>query len=254
MMDFKRQLFFDGAMGTMLQQGFSDIDTYRQYIEAGADVLTSNTFGLFDDAQIQKAINNAKTAMGNDRKFIALDIGPTGKLLEPFGDLTYDVCYDMYLRASVAGAKAGADFILVETMTGLDELKAAVSAAKTTGLPIVATMTFDESGRTMMGASLRDMVLLLESIGVDATGMNCGFGPDLYEKLLPELAALTDLPILVQPNAGLPTLVDGKPHYTMAPAEFAKAMARMSKYANLLGGCCGTTPAFIEEMVTLCRG
>ena len=253
-MDFKQQLFFDGAMGTMLQQGFSEVDIYRQYIEAGADILTSNTFGIFDGNRIKEAIGHMKEARGTGRKFLALDIGPTGQLLEPYGDLTYKECYNMFLTAAEAGAKAGADFILVETMTDLEELKAAVTAAKTTGLPVAATMTFEKSGRTMMGCTLQGMVLLLESLRVDALGMNCGYGPDLYEELLPQLAELTDLPIIVQPNAGLPEIVDGKPHYSMTPEAFAQAMTPMIKYAKLLGGCCGTTPAHIKEMIAICRG
>lgn len=249
---FDNQLFFDGAMGTMLQKGFTAAEAHQQYIEAGADILTSNTFGIFDARTIEETVGQMKNEIGKS-KLIAFDIGPTGRLLEPYGDLTPEECYEIFLGAAKAGSAAGADLILIETMTDLEELKAAVTAAKTTGLPVVATMTFDKSGRTMMGSTLRDMALLLESLRVDVMGMNCGYGPELYEELLPELAALTNLPILVQPNAGLPELVNGEPYYSMTPEEFGRAMARMSGQAKLLGGCCGTTPAHIKEMVALCR-
>lgn len=257
-MDFTKQMFFDGGMGTMLQQGFTPIQTHRQYIESGADIITTNTFGIFDPAKIQEEVSYAKQAIKETntegKKLIAFDIAPTGKLLEPYGDTTYDECYNMFLQAAEAGAKAGVDFIIVETMQDIEELKAAVTASISTGLPVAATMTFDKDGRTMMGVDLRGMTVLLESLRVAAIGMNCGFGPELYEELVPQLAKLTNLPIIVQPNAGLPELVDGKPTYNMTPEAFANHMSKISAYANILGGCCGTTPAHIREMVSLCRG
>ena len=260
----KGQLFFDGAMGTMLQNygmpgntssGTQNIeraeiviDIHKQYLDAGADVLTANTFGVYDEKTIALAINHARKAGG---KLVAMDIGPTGQLLEPFGDLTYDECYENFLQASEAGAKAGADLILIETMMDLNELKAAVSAAKTTSLPVIATMSFDQNGKTIMGASPQSMASLLESLGADALGMNCGYGPDLYETLVIELT--TKLPILIQPNAGLPEIVDGKAAYNMSAQAFAQSMAKISTTAKLLGGCCGTTPEHIKEMIAICR-
>jgi len=259
-----RQLFFDGAMGTMLQNygmpgntssGTQNverseivIDIHKQYLDAGADVLTANTFGVYDYETIALAISHARKA---GAKLVAMNIGPTGQLIEPFGDLTYDDCYKTFLQASEAGAKAGADLILIETMMDLNELKASVTAAKTTGLPIIATMSFDQNGKTIMGASPQDMVSLLEPLEVDALGMNCGYGPDLYEALLMDLT--TTLPILIQPNAGLPEIVDGNAVYNMSPQAFAQSMAKISTKAKLLGGCCGTTPNHIKEMIAICR-
>ena len=249
----KKRLFFDGAMGTMLQEGFSPVDIYKKYISAGSDIITSNTFGVFDEARVESAMKELKMAIGDSNVLAALDIGPTGQLLEPYGDLEYDECIEIFQKAVNAGTKAGADLILIETMMDINEIKAAVLAAKTSGLPIIATMTFDKNGRTSMGVSLETMVNELENLVVDAIGMNCGFGPELYEELLPKLAELTKLPILVQPNAGLPEIIDGKPHYSMTPRKFAKAMKRMSEYATMLGGCCGTTPDHIKEMIGLCK-
>ena len=269
---FDKRLFLDGAMGSMLQQygvskpgvasdmqnllnGGTVVEIHRKYIEAGADILTANTFGSYslhyDNAGeiIEAAVSHMKEAMGSDRKLMALDMGPTGKLLKPYGDMTVEDCHKIFLEAAQAGAKAGVDIILIETMTGLEEIKAAAEAAKTTKLPIIASMTYDKRGRTMMGSTVKDMVELLESLEVDAIGMNCGFGPEVYEELLPGLAELTKLPILVQPNAGLPELIDGETHYPMTPEAFAQSMARMAKHAILLGGCCGTTPEHIREMI-----
>jgi len=259
-----RQLFFDGAMGTMLQHygmpgntssGTQNvecaeivIDIHKQYLDAGADVLTANTFGVYDYETIALAMDHARKA---GAKLVAMNIGPTGELLEPYGDLSFDDCYERFLQASDAGAKAGADLILIETMMDFNELKAAVSAAKTTGLSIIATMSFDQMGKTIMGASPQDMVSLLESLEIDALGMNCGYGPDLYETLLMDLT--TQLPILIQPNAGLPEFIDGKATYNMSPQVFAESMAKISTKAKLLGGCCGTTPEHIKEMIALCR-
>jgi len=289
-MDFRQRLkegplFLDGAMGSMLQRygldtgqasdmqnlinGKAVVEIHQQYIDAGADILTANTFGAYAlnhynaDKIIEAAVNHMKEAIANSnangRKLMALDMGPTGQLLEPYGDLTFEDCYDVFLQAAQAGAKAGVDLILIETMTDLQEMKAAVLAAKTTGLPVIASMTFDKSERTMMGVDLPSMVALLESLEVDVLGMNCGYGPELYETLLPKLIEHTRLPVLVQPNAGLPEMIDGKVHYPMTAEDFAKSMAKMADIARnagneiLLGGCCGTTPDHIKGMIALCR-
>jgi len=281
-LDFsKKLLFLDGAMGSMLQKygmkpgeasdtqnlinGSAVVDIHRKYIKAGADILTANTFGAYTlhhdnaDELIKAAVDHIKAAMKaeNTCKLIALDMGPSGQLLEPYGDLTYEECQHVFLQAAQTGAKAGADLILIETMSDINEMKAAISAAKTTGLPVIASMTFDKVGRTMMGVDIESMVAELEMTSVDAIGMNCGYGPELYEALLPQLTKLTTLPILVQPNAGLPELADGKSCYTMTPQSFAQSMKKMASLMNnkgILGGCCGTTPEHIKKMVDLCRG
>ena len=281
-MDFsKKLLFLDGAMGSMLQKygmkpgeasdtqnlinGSAVVDIHRKYIKAGADILTANTFGAYTlhhdnaDELIKAAVDHIKAAMKaeNTCKLIALDMGPSGQLLEPYGDLTYEECQHVFLQAAQTGAKAGADLILIETMSDINEMKAAISAARITGLPVIASMTFDKVGRTMMGVDIESMVAELEMTSVDAIGMNCGYGPELYEALLPQLTKLTTLPILVQPNAGLPELADGKSCYTMTPQSFAQSMKKMASLMNnkgILGGCCGTTPEHIKKMVDLCRG
>jgi len=275
-MDFIQQLnegylFFDGAMGSMLQkyglkpgegselQNLSNpeavISVHQQYLEAGADIITANTFGAYSlrydnaDDIIEAAANCLQKAIaGMPGKFAALDLGPTGRLLKPFGDLDFEECHATFQQAAQCGAKAGVDLILIETMTDIYELKTAVLAAKSTGLPVVATMSFDENGRSLMGSDPECMAVLLEALQVDALGMNCGYGPDVFEKLLPMLK--TKLPILLQPNAGLPEMKDGQPFYSLSPEDFAQSVTRMAtKGVRLFGGCCGTTPAHIRAMV-----
>jgi 5-methyltetrahydrofolate--homocysteine methyltransferase len=268
-MNMKR-LFFDGGMGTSLHErslsgdpirfnlshGETITDIHRKYAEAGANVITANTFGAYthkhpDAAElIGAAIRHAQKA--NPGR-IALDISPTGNMLEPYGDMTFEEAHTLFLEAVQAGAEFGADMVLIETFYCINELKAAVCAAKTTSLPVFATMTFDKRGRTSMGVSIRDMVGLLEGLGVAALGMNCGFGPDIYRDLLPELLNSTQLPVLVQPNAGLPEMVGDQLTYNVNPTEFARIMAQMADGGcTHLGGCCGTTPAHIAAMVLAC--
>jgi len=265
-----KKLIFDGGMGTCLQakglagdpvemnltHGAEIIDIHRQYLAAGADVITANTFGAYvskypnAEKMIEAAIGHARTA---GAKTVALDMGPTGKMMEPFGDMTPEEAEAEFSASAQAGKKYGADMILIETFFCLYELEAAVKAVKVTGLPVVATMTFDKKGRTTMGVSLSAMVELLAELGVDALGMNCGLGPDVYKDLLPDLLKATTLPVLVQPNAGLPESIDGKTVYTTTPADFAKVMAEINAGGcTHLGGCCGTTPAHISAMVTAC--
>ena len=276
-MDFSKRMILDGAMGSMLLSyglnpgersdiqnlinGEAVVDIHKQYIEAGADMITANTLGAYSliyenyDAIIKEAVKHMQTAIsasGKKNILTALDMGPTGKVLEPFGDLSHEECYDAFIQSARAGCEAGVDLILIETMMDLSELKIAVQAAKTTGLPIIACMSFDKNGRTMMGDDIPKMVIEMENLDVNVIGMNCGYGPDLYVDLLPLLVKKTRLPIIVQPNAGLPVLKDGKPFYNMAPTEFAQQMTKMTG-ASLIGGCCGTTPAHIKEMAVLCR-
>ncbi|MCL2189107.1 MAG: homocysteine S-methyltransferase family protein [Defluviitaleaceae bacterium] len=267
-----QRLFFDGGMGTSLlekrlagdpvllnlTQGEKISDIHKQYKEAGAQVMTANTFGAYThkyknaDEIIQAAVSHAKTA---NAPHVALDMGPLGVMLEPFGEMTQDEAREIFTHSVQSGKKYGADMILLETFFCMIELEAAVQAAQTTGLPIYATMTFDKRGRTTMGKPIKEMTQLLERLGVTALGMNCGLGPDMYKNLLPELLAATTLPVLVQPNAGLPDIVDGKTVYTLSPQDFANTMAEMAQLgATHLGGCCGTTPAHIAAMVAACEG
>jgi len=265
------RLFFDGGMGTILHgRGLaedpvrlnlthSDVitDIHRQYLDAGADVLTANTFGAYThkhaDAEllIEAAIKNARAA-GTAK--VALDMGPLGVMLEPYGDMAFEEAHALFTQAAQAGAKYGADMILIETFYCLTELEAAVQAAKATGLPVFATMTFDKRGRTTMGTPLAKMAAALEDWGVAVLGMNCGLGPDTYLELLPQLREATRLPILVQPNAGLPQIINGQTVYDVSADDFAAVMADIAQNgATHLGGCCGTTPAHISAMINACK-
>ena len=271
------RIIFDGAMGTELQKrGLNQdpamlnlshpeaiIDIHRQYLAAGADILTANTFGAYihkheNAADMIKAamLHGREALKGHPAKWLALDLGPTGLMLEPYGDTTQEECYKIFEEAVTLGAACGADLILIETMMDLAELELAVTASKKTGLPVFATMSFDKNGRTMMGASLEDMAQLLERLGADTIGMNCGFGPDVYIELAAKLAGITKLPIIVQPNAGMPLPAELDParpgeflpaRYSLTAEDFAKAMAAVD--AAILGGCCGTSPAHIAALI-----
>ena len=265
--------FFDGGMGTILhERGLTDDPVrlnithgatitaiHREYVAAGAQVLTANTFGAYTHkhadaaALIEVALANAKVA-GAEK--VAMDMGPLGKMLAPFGDMTFEEAHGLFTQAAQAGKQHGADMILIETFYCLTELEAATQAALATGLPVFATMTFDKMGRTTMGIPIAKMAEKLGEWGVTALGMNCGLGPDVYKTLLPTLLAATSLPVLVQPNAGLPDIVGGRTVYNVAPQDFAGVMAEMDKLANgrtlHLGGCCGTTPAHIAAMTAAC--
>ncbi|WP_180963981.1 homocysteine S-methyltransferase family protein [Haloimpatiens massiliensis] len=276
----KEILFFDGAMGTMLQksgllageipetynmlQPNKIIEIHQKYIKAGANIITANTFGANEyklkgtnftvEEIVESGVNIAKKA-GNG-KYVALDVGPIGQLLEPMGILCFEEAYNIFKRQIVAGYKAGCNLILIETMTDVYEAKAAVLAAKeNTDLPILCTMTFGEDGRTLSGTDPLTMVTILESLGVDALGVNCSFGPKEIKEIIREICKYAHLPIMVQPNAGLPQIQDGKLVYSLGPEEFAinmKDIAQMG--ASILGGCCGTDERYIEETVKLIKG
>lgn len=278
----KERLFFDGAMGTMLQKNglsageipetwnITHRDTvyaiHKAYADAGCNIIKSNTFGAnalkFKGTDytveeiVTSAIDIAKTAVsGKDKTFVALDLGPTGKLLKPYGELPFETAYELYKQQVVAGKKAGADLVLIETMGDTYEIKAAVLAAKENcDLPIVVTMIFDESGKLLTGSDIKTAVFMLEGLGVDAIGFNCGLGPRQMLSLLPELLKYSSTPLAVNPNAGLPECVNGVTFFNVTPEEFAndlKALAEMG--VSLLGGCCGTTPEHLKEAVKLCK-
>jgi len=235
-------------------------DIHRAYVAAGAHVITANTFGAYSHKYpnaaelITAALQYARAAVNNaPDKWVALDIGPTGRLVEPLGDLPFNECINIFTEAARVGADNGADLILIETMTDLYELKAAVYAAKSTGLPVVATMAFEESGRTMTGVTPEVLAVMLEGLGVDALGMNCGLTPVLYRKLVTDLRAVTSLPILLQPNAGLPNVSTGELEYDITPHAFAEEMAYIASIGvNHMGGCCGTSPEHIAAMAKAC--
>lgn len=276
-------IFFDGAMGTMLQKygmqtgeipeilNIKNPDIlYRihsEYLKAGSDIITANTFGVnalklqntdYTVEQIVKAgIDLAKSAVNKSKsqKYVALDVGPTGKLLEPTGTLSFEDAYNLFKEVCIKGSEYGADLIIIETMSDIYEVKAAVLAAKeNTDLPVICTMTFDENGRTLTGSDVITMVAVLEGLKVDCLGINCGLGPEQIESLYKKLKAYSSTPIILQPNAGMPVYSNGTTQYSIGSSEFAQYMHRFANMgAAILGGCCGTTPEHIKNMVDMCR-
>ncbi len=268
----KGRLFFDGAMGTMLQSagleagGLPEVyniehpdivlDIHKKYVEAGADVVTSNTFqanalklkgcGYSPGELISAGVRLAKES---GAEYTALDIGPLGSLLEPMGTLSFDEAYELFKEQLIAGEKAGADLVLFETMSDLLEVKAAVLAAReNTKLPVFVTMTFQEDGRTFVGCDPVSAAVTLSGLRVDALGVNCSLGPKQLMPVIDELIKYSRVPVMVQPNAGLPSIRNGETTYDITPDEFAEFMTEIAKKgAAVLGGCCGTTPEFIKK-------
>ena len=281
----KELLYFDGGMGTLLQERglqpgelpetwnllhAEEIrEIHRKYIEAGSDIVLTNTFGanalkFHDDAYsleeiVNAAVGHVKAAAeqaGNGRRiYTALDIGPTGKLLKPMGDLDFETAYEAYKEVMIYGEKAGADLIHIETMSDTYELKAAVLAAKeNTSLPVFATTIFDERGKLLTGADVPSVVALLEGLRVDAFGINCGMGPEQMIPCLEQITKYSSLPVIVKPNAGLPKQKNGQTYYDVSPEEFAEVMKKIVEMgAVVIGGCCGTTPDHIKAMADACR-
>ena len=271
----KDVLIFDGGFGSQLQErGMKAgeipeyynidhpeiiIDIHQKYLEAGADFITTNTFGAnplkLEQHQysyqevILKAVENAKIAKAAvDREcYIAFDIGPIGKLMEPMGTLTFDDVYQS-VQQMVELVKDDVDVILLETMSDIYEIKASVLAIKECcNLPIFATMTFEANQRSLSGCDPLTMVNVLEGLKVDALGMNCSLGPKEMSPIILSLLEMTSLPIIVQPNAGLPVLIDGKTTYQMNENDFVKqALPLVEKGVAIIGGCCGTNPEFIK--------
>ena len=276
----KRILFFDGGMGTLLQeQGLQAgelpetwnlknpepiIQIHKAYLAAGADILLANTFGAnrFKYGEdLEKIVTaggaKAKKAVAESGKkaYVALDIGSTGKLLKPMGTLDFEEAVGVFAEIIRVGEKAGADLILTETMSDTYELKAAVLAAKENStLPIMATVIFDESKKMLTGASPQVVVSLLEGLGVDALGINCGLGPKQMKEIVKELLKYASIPVIVNPNAGLPRSENGKTVFDVGAEEFAEDMEEIvTMGAWFAGGCCGTTPAHIQAMVEKCK-
>ena len=211
---------------------------------ANADPAAKKT-GSASAADAESVLNSK---LQNNKQFVALDLGPTGKLLAPYGDLQFEEAVTLYAEIVRAGVKAKADLILVETMSDTYEAKAAIIAAKeNSDLPIFVTFTFDKDGKLLNGADVETAVLMAEGLGVDAVGFNCGLGPDLVAKLMPRARKVTDLPLIANPNAGLPTEQNGKTVFTTGPEEFADYMLDVYREgASILGGCCGTDPTYIH--------
>lgn len=202
------------------------------------------------------AEENAADGTGKARqRYIALDIGSLGKLLKPLGEIEFSAAYEAFKEIVVSGDKAGADLILLETLSDSYEIKAAVLAAKeNSSLPVIVTMIFDENGKLLTGGDVASVTAMLEGLGVDAIGFNCGLGPEQMKRLLPELTACCSLPIVINPNAGLPAVINGNTVYNVEPPEFAQSVKTLVEMgASVVGGCCGTTPAHIKALTEACK-
>ena len=272
----KEMLLFDGAMGTQLQaRGLAagelpEIwnvthpevirEIQKAYVDAGCDILKTNTFGAnalkfvgtgYTVPQLVRAgVENARAAANTvDREvLVALDMGPTGKLLKPYGELEFCKAYELYKEQVCAGAD-GADLVLIETMGDLYDIKAAVLAAKENcDLPVVVTMIFDTQGKLLTGADIETAVVTLESFGVDALGFNCGLGPKQMLPFVEKALEVSSTPIVVNPNAGLPVCVDGVTSYNVTPTEFTEDLLKIANTKGVwaVGGCCGTSPAHLQ--------
>ena len=273
-------IILDGAMGTMLQAAGmpvgivpetwnithpeSIISVHRRYLDAGTQILYTNTFGVnrfkaarcgYPVAELTAAgVRCAREAAAGTTARVALDIGPIGQLLEPLGTLRFEEAYDVFREILVAGEAAGADLVIIETMSDLYEVKAAVLAAReNTKLPVWVTMTFEASGRTFLGTTVPSMAMTLDGLGVDAMGFNCSLGPKELLPMLAELRRWTDLPLILKPNAGLPDPATGE--YSVTPEEFADELAAAPELGvTILGGCCGTSPDYIRTLVRRLAG
>lgn len=270
----KRVRILDGAMGTMLQEKGLPLGVaadawnienpeavcavHTAYLAAGASMLYANSFGCNALRQkhgrytvralVAAALENARRAAGDDVP-VALDIGPLGALIEPFGDLEFEEAVALFAEPIQAGKDA--DCIVIETMMDLGEAEAAVQAARQYGggLPVLCSFSLDAKGRLLTGADIPAICAAMEAAGADAIGCNCGLGPEQLLGFMPVFLAHTRLPLIMKPNAGLPIVKDGVAVYDMPPARFAEAMRALSDAgARLLGGCCGTSPAHIEAL------
>ena len=284
----RERLILDGGMGTMLQKHGLDLrkelpetwnmthsevltGIHQAYIEAGSDIILTNTFGgnplkykgpnYSLEEMIGQSVHNAKEAVKRSGRevYVFLDAGPTGQLIEPYGDLTLEEVDASYQEMVRVGLSAGVDGIMFETFMDLREIEVAIEAAKKAcqshpNLPIFATMTFTEHGKLLFGGSAKEVVQRLEGLGVDAIGANCGAGPAQMHPMVQEMKANTTLPIILKPNAGMPKVKDGETYYDVEPEEFALVMKEMIQDgASIIGGCCGTTPEHIRKMTEVLK-
>ena len=272
----KEIILFDGAMGTVLQQrglkagdvpeklniekSEEIIDIHKSYLKAGAEILTTNTFGAnalkMEEIEysveevIAAGVENARAAVMESgiEAAVALDMGPLGELLEPMGSLSFDEAYNLYQQQVLVGVEYGVDLIHIETIADLYEARAAVLAAKeNSNLPVFCTLTFEEDGRTFTGASIRSMISVLEGLGVDGIGLNCSLGPEKLEPLVEEVLRYSETPVILQANAGLPVVEDGETVFKISPEDYFKPIGRLyEKGLAVVGGCCGTNEEFIS--------
>lgn len=272
-------LYLDGGMGTLLQaQGLAPgelperwnmthpdviIDIHRAYFDAGSNVVNTNTFGanILKHSKealeeiVRSAIENARRAAEQSNtahpKWVALDIGPTGRMLKPYGDLDFEDAVEIFAATVRLGVRYGADLVMIETMNDSYETKAALLAAKENcSLPVFVSNAYGEDGKLMTGATPEAMVAMLEGMGADAVGVNCSLGPKALAPVVEEYLRTSSVPVLLKPNAGLPRAVNGKTVYDVEPAEFAAQVAELvGKGVRVAGGCCGTTPEYIRATV-----
>lgn len=279
----KKLLLLDGGFGTQLQlKGLGAgelpelwnltkpqevLSIHESYLNAGSDLIMSNTFGanalkypdnieqvVFEGVRLAKAAAE-KYSTPDKPRFAMLDLGPTGKLLKPMGDLDFEQCIALYAQVVKTAVKAGADGVAIETITDLYEAKAAVLAVKENStLPVYLTITPDENGRLLTGGTIASAVAMLEGLRVDAIGLNCGLGPVQMLAFVQEMACISSLPIIVKPNAGLPVSCKGVTSYDISSDEFVEAMIKIiNAGASAVGGCCGTTPKYIEKLFHVCQ-
>ncbi len=287
-MDFRsflkeRRVILDGGMGTLLQaKGLKAgekpekwnithpeeiVAIHRAYYDAGSNVVSTNTFGAnllkFSEDEldeiVRRAFENAKmakdTSIGAQEKFVALDIGPSGRLLAPYGDYDFEDAVALFAHTVRLGVKYGAELIIIETMNDSYETKAALLAAKENStLPVIVTNAYGENGKLMTGADPDTMVALLEGMGADAIGANCSLGPRQLLPVISRICERASVPVAVKPNAGLPEEIDGKTVFNVGADEFALAAKEMAELGvRLCGGCCGTTPEYIEKTAKLVK-
>lgn len=273
-------VILDGGMGTLLQKeglkpgelperwNISHPDKvtaiHKAYYDGGSNIVSTNTFGAnalkYDDEEldsiVKAAVENVRKAAelstGTQEKFVALDMGPLGKLLKPYGDFEYDDAVEIYGKTVRLGAKYGVDLIFIETMNDSLDTKAACLAAKeNSDLPIFVSNAYGEDGKLMTGANPAAMVAMLEGLGADAIGMNCSLGPAQLKNVVKEYLEYASVPVLLKPNAGLPRTENGQTVYDVYPEEFSSLMAEyVSQGVRLAGGCCGTTPDYIKAVKT----
>ena len=277
-LDGKNFLVFDGAMGTQLQaRGLAAgelpellcltnpgeiAEVHAAYVAAGADVVTTNTFGanrdkLGDAATVEQIFNAAVScARASGARYVAADIGPTGQLLEPMGTLPFGEAYALFAEQARAATAAGADLFIVETMADLGEAKAALLAVQeNSDLPAFVTMTFAEDGRTFLGTTPEVATVTLSSMGADAVGINCSLGPDDLVPLVERMLPWAKCPVMVQANAGLPRVEGDRTVFDVHPSEYCEAVARMlDAGVNIVGGCCGTSPEYTAGERALLAG
>ncbi len=277
-------VYLDGGMGTLLQkEGLAPgvhpeswnithpeivMGIHKAYFDSGSNVVCTNTFGAnvlkFSEEELEEIVKNAllnakrarEESENKGEKFIALDIGPTGKLLKPLGDLDFEEAVEVFARTVRLGVKYGADLVIIETMNDSYETKAALLAVKENStLPVIVSNAYSEDGKLMTGATPEAMVALLEGMGADAVGANCSLGPKQLAPIAEKLISVASVPVILKPNAGLPRSVDGKTVFDVEPEEFATELAHLlQKGVRVAGGCCGTTPEYIKALTKKTQG